>query len=239
MSSVATMGGRGPDRTPRRKQYVASSPPVGYVCVQKLVQSAIRTALAKHSVREARRRYVNAFPEKAKATVAKCRKACYEKNKTAYLATNKAWEKANAERTRTIWRKMQARKRSTPHGVVVNRLRNRLSAALRRGKANKAGKTLSMIGCSSADLAGRIEALVPDGHNLGDCHIDHIFPFACYDLNDSAQQARVMHWSNLQVLLPVDNLRKKNALPTKSMAAQVEAWAWPDGVAMEDLPDAY
>ena len=69
--------------------------------------------------------------------------------------------------------------------------------------------------------------------------IDHIFALALYDLRNPQNVARVMHWSNLQLLTRVENQWKTDKLPTKAMAAKVPRELWPDGITEDMLPDIY
>lgn len=69
--------------------------------------------------------------------------------------------------------------------------------------------------------------------------IDHVFPLAIYDLSKPANAARVMHWSNVQLLTQPENRNKNDKLPTKAMAAKVDPACWPDGITEDMLPDIY
>ena len=44
--------------------------------------------------------------------------------------------------------------------------------------------------------------------NYGLWHVDHIIPCASFDLTDPKQQKICFHWSNLQPLKAIDNLKK-------------------------------
>jgi hypothetical protein len=48
-----------------------------------------------------------------------------------------------------------------------------------------------------------------------------------------------MHWTNTQLLTPVENRSKSGRLPTKAMAAKVDRCCWPDGVTEDMLPTIY
>ena len=98
---------------------------------------------------------------------------------------------------------------------------------------------MELVGCSREDLVDHLESRLDEGEHLKDKHIDHIFPFAIYDLSDPEMQRRVMHYSNMQPLDGPSNQHKSDKLPLKWMAAFVEKWAWPPGVTMEDLPTSY
>jgi hypothetical protein len=104
------------------------------------------------------------------------------------------------------------RKMMTNRGLGMA-LRNRLYCALRRANANKNIKTHELIGCTITELRQHLEAQFTDGmtwHNYGKdgWHIDHIRPCASFDLSDSEQQRQCFHYSNLQPLWALDNIRK-------------------------------
>lgn len=67
------------------------------------------------------------------------------------------------------------------------------------------------FGCSVDDLILHIESIFLDGmtwDNHGKWHIDHIKPCCAFDLTDPKQQRDCFHYSNLQPLWAVDNLKK-------------------------------
>ena len=111
------------------------------------------------------------------------------------------------------------------------RLRARIQSALKRKNVKKTESTHVLLGMSVEDFK-RVH--VEKGE-----HIDHIFPFECYCLEDIDHQKRVCNHSNLQSLTETENRNKGTKLPTKAMAAKVARWAWPDGVTEDMLPDIY
>jgi hypothetical protein len=46
-----------------------------------------------------------------------------------------------------------------------------------------------------------------DNWSLKGWHIDHIRPISSFDLSDPAQQKECFHYSNLQPLWAIDNLK--------------------------------
>jgi len=67
------------------------------------------------------------------------------------------------------------------------------------------------IGCSIDELCLYIESKFLSGmtwENHGEWHIDHIKPCCSFDLTDPKQQKECFHYSNLQPLWAVDNLKK-------------------------------
>lgn len=96
---------------------------------------------------------------------------------------------------------------------ILSALRCRLRLAVRRAGMKKCAKTVELIGCEIPFLRSRLESLFRDGMSWANYgkdgwHIDHIRPCASFDLSDSAQQRACFHYTNLQPLWQLDNIRK-------------------------------
>jgi hypothetical protein len=96
---------------------------------------------------------------------------------------------------------------------IACRLRQRLSYALRNCNGKKCAKTTEMLGCSITEFIQYIVGRFTRGMTLekwhsGDIHIDHIRPVASFDLTDPIQQKTCFHYTNLQPLWQIDNMRK-------------------------------
>ena len=68
-----------------------------------------------------------------------------------------------------------------------------------------------MLGCSIEFFMEYIEKQFKSGmtwQNYGAWHVDHVRPCASFDLTDHEQQKICFHYSNLQPLWAVDNLKK-------------------------------
>jgi hypothetical protein len=132
----------------------------------------------------------------------------YLVNKTSRLSKNKAYCQAHPEIGRALKAKYRA---ANPLINLKDQLRRRVLGALARVKASKAGRTFELIGCTPQFLKKHIESTFQAGMSWavrGSFHIDHKKPCAAFDLTDPEQQRACFHYTNLQALRPVDNLRK-------------------------------
>ena len=103
--------------------------------------------------------------------------------------------------------------KNDPHRYLGQRLRNRVSCALRRKSLKKCYKTHDLIGCETEFLKKHLESKFLPGmtwNNYGKngWHIDHVRPCATFDLSDPEQQKKCFHYTNLQPLWEQDNLTK-------------------------------
>lgn len=92
-------------------------------------------------------------------------------------------------------------------------LRSRLSRLVQRGHSSTA---LRNLGCSPEEFRKYIASQFKEGmrwRNHGKWHLDHILPLSSFDLTDPKQLDKACHYTNLQPLWAIDNLRKSNKLP--------------------------
>lgn len=99
--------------------------------------------------------------------------------------------------------------------VLKRRLRCRLRHAIKRAgvSKDKNGATMKLVGCEPSFLKKYIEDLFTDDMSWGrisEIDIDHIKPCSKFDLTDPEQQKICFHYSNLQPLWKIDNLKKGN-----------------------------
>lgn len=88
-------------------------------------------------------------------------------------------------------------------------LRQRLRKVLK--KIHKSTSILKLIGCSLKELKQHLESQFLKNmswSNYGLWHIDHIKPCASFDLRKKSEQRKCFHYTNLQPLWAVDNLKK-------------------------------
>ena len=113
----------------------------------------------------------------------------------------------NLENYRKKYREESRKKRSN----VKNRIRMNLGTRLYLAVEKKHGNTMELTGCSKDDLYAHLESKFTDEmtwENYGKWHIDHIKPCASFDLTKVEEQQKCFHWTNLQPLWAIDNMRK-------------------------------
>jgi len=92
-------------------------------------------------------------------------------------------------------------------------LRRDINTALKKQKIAKTHKFLNIIGCTVDELIKHIESRFTEGmtwenHGQFGWHIDHIIPCASFDLTNEEEQCKCFHYTNLQPLWWIDNLKK-------------------------------
>ena len=102
---------------------------------------------------------------------------------------------------------------------LADHLRNRLYYAIKNNQ--KIGSAVSDLGCPIDFLKQYIESkFLPDmtwdnwGRGSNKWHLDHINPLSSFDLTDSIQFKQAVHYTNLQPLWEIDNLRKGSKILT-------------------------
>lgn len=121
----------------------------------------------------------------------------YKKNKTVMLKKRMAY---NAKRLK-----------ENPHVRAMEYARTRVRNLV-KGESRSAS-TMALIGCSREHLVKHIESQFKDGMNWSNYgakgwHIDHILPCASFDLTNPDHQKICFHYTNLQPLWWLDNIKK-------------------------------
>lgn len=135
-----------------------------------------------------------------------------EENKDKRAKYNAEWYKKNKSHqieTKKKWRAEQ--RKNNPEFNIQNALRCRMHGTIVKGY--KSASTLKLLGCSFEDCRKHIESQWKEGmtwenYGLYGWHIDHIKPCASFDLKDPKQQAECFHYTNLQPLWAIDNIKK-------------------------------
>lgn len=102
---------------------------------------------------------------------------------------------------------------TNPYFRLSKNMRARIRDLLRTKNASKTRSTFELIGCNINELKLHLQSKFTDGMswaNYGKWHVDHIKPCSSFDLTQPDQQKLCFHFSNLQPLWAIDNLRKSN-----------------------------
>ena len=138
------------------------------------------------------------------------------KERTEY---NKKWKEENKERFLSTKHAYRAKKRKEdPMYRITNSLRCRLHGAVIKGYKSKS--TFELLGCSIEELKIHLESQFTEGmtwENYGSgpnrdhknfWHVDHRKACSLFDLTDPEQQKICFHYSNLQPMWGIENMKK-------------------------------
>lgn len=149
-----------------------------------------------------------------------CRKkhnANYYKNNTDRIkkATSQYYYN-NIEKCRIRKNKYVKNRYKTDATFKIKMLYSRM---LRHGLTSKTNKSLTYLGCTIEELKAHLqETAIKNGYHDFDInnydgnkyHIDHIKPVDSYDLTNDEEVMECYHYSNLQILDAITNIKKSN-----------------------------
>lgn len=155
--------------------------------------------------------------EKNKKRFQEYRQKNPEKFKDYAKKHNNKWRNENRERY--LQKKRENNKlayRNNLQYKLGNLLRTRIWTALKIQGLQKNNSTMELTGCSKEELIEHLESQFSEGMtwenwSLNGWHIDHIRPISSFDLSDPAQVKECFHYSNLQPLWAIDNLKKSDS----------------------------
>lgn len=130
-----------------------------------------------------------------------------------YLEKVKVYRQKNREKILRRRRELWKESRKNLGKVIENRLRSRISTAIKRGVGVKSNRTMQLIGCTVDYLIDHLVAKMPKDMKREDLftkkvHIDHIKPVSGFDLTKISEQKACFNFTNLQPLWAFDNLSK-------------------------------
>jgi len=121
----------------------------------------------------------------------------------------------NRERYRGYWRAAMKRRIADPNRQIRHNLRVRMGDVLKG--LSKSASTMKLVGCTIEELWKHLESsssweswMTRENYGAGGWDLDHIKACAKFDLTDPEQQRVCFHWSNLQPLEHMANLKKSN-----------------------------
>ncbi len=151
--------------------------------------------------------------------------AFYHKNKERILEMRKKYSAENSKKMAKRRRKYQDEHRAERSAYMKMKkktdiqyklrisVRSRLGSALR--DSAKGGSAVKDLGCTISELKFYLEGKFKDGMtwknwSIKGWHIDHVIPLSFYDLSDREQFLAACHYTNLQPMWAVENLKKAN-----------------------------
>jgi len=149
-----------------------------------------------------------------KLCVSSCNKA-REKIKN-YSQKRKEWKKKNWEYYSIQQTQYDKNKRKNdPLYRLRKNLRARLVSFLKSKTNFKSSGLTSLLSCTATELKQHLESKFQSDMNWNNYgikgwHIDHILPLSNFDLSNPEQLAKACHYTNLQPLWWIDNLKKSN-----------------------------
>lgn len=130
----------------------------------------------------------------------------YRKENSEYFEN---YRKNNKEHIHSlIIKRARERRKEDPAFRILCSARSRLHQVL---KSKKCDSTINLIGCTPNELKQHLENQFIEGmswDNYGEWHIDHIKPCAAFNFELEEKQSECFHYSNLQPLWAIDNLKK-------------------------------
>jgi hypothetical protein len=103
-----------------------------------------------------------------------------------------------------------------PEYKLLRNIRDRHSKAVKYSGFNKNFSSINLLGCDSGYLKKYIEIQFRDGmnwNNYGNLWtLDHIYPLSKIDWTCIYEKAKYCHYSNLQPMYKLDNIKKGNRI---------------------------
>ena len=134
----------------------------------------------------------------------------YLNNKKAKLKYQREYGKKYFQKNKQkIYARELNRSKTIPSFRIRKSLKSRINSALKGN--NKSASTMELIGCSIDKLWNHLESKFKSWmtkENYGLWHVDHIIACAKFDLTCPEQQRTCFHYTNLQPLEAIENMRK-------------------------------
>lgn len=142
-------------------------------------------------------------------------KQYYTKNRNKILDYQKFYQTNHKDKYNEIQRNYI---NNNINARIAKNQRCRINKAL-TNKIDKSQKTDLLLACTIDELKIHLEKQFKEGmtwENYGKTRsswsVDHIIPCSYFDLSDPEQQMKCFHYTNLQPLWHIDNIRKGNKI---------------------------
>lgn len=183
---------------------------------QWAAKNQLRLKIKANKRSELTRKSPEHFEEKAKKTKENERlraKRYAEKNREHRKEYQRAYKKANREK---LNEKNRLKYRTDPDYRLKINCRNRIGSFLKSTKKGSI-KSADLIGCTPEELKQYLGSMFKPGMNWENYgrvwHVDHIMPIASFKLSEIKQIKRCFHYTNLQPLFAIENLKKNKTIP--------------------------
>lgn len=139
-------------------------------------------------------------------------------NKEKITEAKKEYIERNKDKHNEYRRNLYAHKmRNNSCFRLKKSLRQRLYIAVKLSGKIKSQKTMNLLGCSDIELKTHLETkfqkgMTWDNYGLRGWHIDHIIPCSSFDLTKKEEQEKCFHYTNLQPLWWMDNIKKSDKI---------------------------
>jgi hypothetical protein len=142
------------------------------------------------------------------------KRARYSRHSSVIQKQNEASKKRNIEKHREWRREYEVSKRlASPQYKLSKKHRCRIWQAI-KSKSSWGGQSQELLGCSYAELKAHLESKFTRGMTWGNYgshwHVDHIKPLAAFDLSNPEEVKQATHYTNLQPLEAVLNMKKSS-----------------------------
>jgi hypothetical protein len=186
-----------------------------YFRTQKKIQShKDKTCLICNTIFkwQASKKYCSAECAK-KAIQNQCKK--WQQDNIAYAKELKKNWNTNNKQYLNLYEKQK--KKQDPNYKLSKTIRSRIGNAIINQSTAKAYSSIELLGCSIEECRKYLESKFQDGmtwenHGQFGWHIDHIIPCDMFNLTDLNEQKKCFHYTNLQPLWWIDNLKKGNKI---------------------------
>lgn len=158
--------------------------------------------------------YNKGYQIKNKERISNNQKIYREKNKEKLRKDKSLYNTKNREKINEKKKVYNARRCKTdPTYKLSGLLRHRILMSIKSKSGRKSLKTEELLGCTIKEVRTHLEKQFTEGmswdtHGVKGWHIDHIIPCASFDLTDIEQQKKCFHYTNLQPLWWIDNIKK-------------------------------
>ncbi len=137
------------------------------------------------------------------------------KNREKHRQNARDYYQNNKSHANEVKRKRRMERRnSDPFYAFMEGVRSQINRAFRNKNYSKNSKTKDILGCGWDELSRHIESQFVSGmgwFNRSKWHVDHIIPLASAKTMDDV--VRLNHYTNLQPLWAMDNLKKGAIMP--------------------------